>query len=134
MIEIFKTVTKIFDTKYTEESRDFKRGFLICFDYFEIGFKKNPAYNHLMLNHKLKKELENTKTKLDEVNNKLAKLEMKYSETLDSINITETNFEKTNATAIRRKIRVKLFSVVFSNKTDSEKVEYFKSIFSSWLK
>ena len=133
MIEIFKTVKKIFDTNHANESKEFKQGFELCFNYFEIGFKKNPQYNLLLRNNELEKRLEHANIKLAESNEKLAKLEKKFTDTLNSVDIiAEMNEENVNLVKRRKKIRLKMYSVLFSDKSDSEKVEYFKGIMCCW--
>ena len=64
---------------------------------------------------------------------KLAKLEKKFTDTLNSVNITaEMDEENVNLVKRRKKIRLKMYSVLFSDKPDSEKVEYFKGIMCCW--
>jgi hypothetical protein len=131
MLKTLDTVKRLLHDNYQNESEDFIRGYKLCYDLFEIGIKKNPQYNLALRIHTAEKEIEKTKKELEAERIILEKLKKQYSNVIEIIKKTDVDFATSKAIA-KRKIRIKLYLTLFGDKTDREKIEFFKIIMKDW--
>ena len=122
MINIFKTVKKVFNDTASEKSEGYKKGFQECYSLFEIGFKNYTQYN---MNIKLKKaeeEIEKLKIQIH--------IEQKTNKELyDQIN---GNLEEAGKSVLRKKTKKYLTDILNNDATDERKIQHLKTILRGW--
>ncbi len=127
MFEVFKRVKTVFDKDYAGFSEEFKKGFRMCFDLFEIGYRKVPNFNFEVEANNIQKELE-------KVNEELVTLQRTSNEKINRLT-SELNSllgENVQASTLKRKTRLTLFHAIHSDLKPHEIVNQLKSLTNGW--
>ncbi|HLG33742.1 MAG TPA: hypothetical protein VI757_02595 [Bacteroidia bacterium] len=127
MFSIFKTVKATFDREFSKYPEEFRKGFLACFELFRIGYERTTLINYEAENLGLRKELESVNVELvrrkkDAV--KIAALEKNLKALIEN---TEPD-----SSAVRRKMRLKLYFLVNARKADADIVKDLRQYVSGW--
>jgi len=128
MFAIFNTVKTVLEKEFSNHPEEFRKGFLACLELFKIGYERSTLINYEVENLQLRRELESVsqeqvRRKQDVV--KIAALEKNLKA------LTEKT--EPDASAIRRKMRLKIYFLVNARRADADIVKDLRQYVNGWI-
>ncbi|HLG35264.1 MAG TPA: hypothetical protein VI757_10315 [Bacteroidia bacterium] len=128
MFAIFNTVKTVFEKGFSNHPEEFRKGFLACLELFKIGYERSTLINYEVENLQLRRELET-------IGGKFAKERSKYVEKITTLEKELKVFIENNEpdnNVLRRKMRLKIYHMVFSGESDEQIVKELKKYVNDW--